>query len=182
MPEFSKKDRRDGIGQSICYNTSFSRPTINKSYIKKPYNKHKNELKNRTISNLSKEEIPIFDKPTGIFANLEFATTKYNILNDYKKSKITSVYIDPGAMFVVSVKHLLIANFGDFVLTDFQVAEIVNKINKENLSDFRIAAEKVNDRLKLSNIQKGKLFPIPAIGYDENKSLMIEDFLDTIHD
>jgi len=85
-------------------------------------------------------------------------------------------------MFVVSVKHLLIANFGDFVLTDFQVAEIVNKINKENLTDYRTAAEEVIDRLNFSNIQNGKLFPIPPKSYDENKSLMIEDFLDTIHD
>jgi len=38
-------------------------------------------------------------------------------------------------MFVISVKFLLRANFGDFALTDEEVSEVVESVNHERPED-----------------------------------------------
>ena len=108
--------------------------------------------------------------PTGIFKNLEFANIpKHNKKMEVRKERIKNIYIDPSSLFVTSAQHLLRANYGDFVLTEYQVSEIVNKVNKEKPIDFRTAAEEIIDRLRVSNIRKGNMFLIDTTFYDNNK-------------
>jgi len=93
-----------------------------------------------------------------------------------------NILIDPSALFVISAEHLLKANYGDFVLTEYQVQEIVNGVNNEKLSDVRSAAEEIIERLRVSNILQGKLFPILPTFYDDNKQIMMDDFLRTTNE